>query len=176
MFSHKVFLILLFAMFFSIHSNLYSQQSQNNRTLKISYTMLYSESSSGKGYSNLEMSVLDSFKKYLEANGLFSGDDFEIELLLDVKEIKETNKIAISVVEMNVLPKEAVEIGRKSEIFYSSLDEKKKAELTEEGRFIREYVSEEYLKQFRQIWNQYLEVIEINDLDNFTQKIISKFL
>lgn len=46
---------------------------------------------------------------------------------------------------MEVLPEEVVEVGKKAEVFYSILDENKKANLSIEGKFIREYVSSEYM-------------------------------
>lgn len=171
MFTKRFLLVLLFAVFYSFHSNLYSQSSQNHITTKIGFTIF----ASGDNYSDLEKSLINSFKESLEAKGLFSETDFDIELLIAIKEINGTNKVAIQVSETEVLPKEAIEIGKKAEIFYSSLDEKKKAKLPEEGKIVREYVSEEYLKQFRSIWSNDLEIIEKSEIDNFIQKIISKF-
>ncbi len=127
------------------------------------------------GYSDLEMSVINTFKQVLEKNGLFSESDFNIELLLKAKKIDD-NKIVLSVVEMQVLPKEAVEIGKKAEIFYSLLDDNKKANLPEEGKFIREYVSAEYMKQFRMVWDDHLDLIDINKLESYCKKIATKYL
>jgi hypothetical protein len=166
--------ILIAALFFfiSIHSNLYSQVNQNGTPSKINITMI----GTGGGFSDLEMSVINTFKKVLEENGLFSENDNNIEFLLKVGKSNDDNKIILSVVEMQLLPKEAVEIGKKAEIFYSLLDDSKKANLPAEGKFIREYVSAEYMKQFRMVWDDNLELIDINKLESYCKKIAAKYL
>lgn len=174
MFSEKfsqVILLILFFSFFLFQSYLQSQEKENKMPSKINVTMIGSEG----GYSDLEMLVINTFKQTLEKNGLFSERDFNIELLLKVKRIDDS-KIALSVVEMEVLPEEAVEVGKKAEVFYSILDENKKANLPIEGKFIREYLSSEYMKQFRMIWDDNLEIIDTNELESFTQKIANKYL
>lgn len=86
------------------------------------------------------------------------------------------NKIILSIVEMGVIPDEVVEVGKRAEIFYSVLDDTKKSNLTNEGKFIREYVSSEYMKQFRMLWSNNLEIIDIHDLENYCRKIVNKYL
>jgi hypothetical protein len=169
-FSQAILLVLIFS-FFLFQPYLQSQEKPNKIPSRINITMIGSEG----GYSDLEMAVINTFKQVLEENGLFSEIDFNIELLLKAKKIDD-NKIALSVVEMQVLPKEVVEVGKKAEVFYSMLDESKKANLPVEGKFIREYVSSEYMKQFRMVWDDNLEIIDINELESFSQKIINKYL
>ena len=171
MFTSRFFLVLFFTVFLSFPSYLNSQPSQNSTTTKICLAIF----GSGNNYSDLEKTLINSFQESLEAKGLFSETDFDMELLIAIKEIDGTNKVAIQVSEMQVLPKEAVEVGKKAEIFYSWLDEKKKAELPEQGKFVREYASEEYLKQFRLIWSNGLDIVEKAEIDNYVQKIVSKF-
>jgi hypothetical protein len=164
-------LVLLFS-FFALQSNIQSQEKQIKVPSKINVTMISSES----GFSDLETSVINTFKKVLGDNGLFSEMDNNIEFLLKVKKTQDNDKIILSVVEMQLLPKEAVEIGEKSEILYSLISGNKKANLPEEGKFIREHISAEYMKQFRMIWNDSLEIIDINDLESYSHKIASKYL
>ncbi len=168
----QAFLWVLFFSFFVLQSNLQSQEKQNKMLSKINVTMIASKG----GYSDLELTVLNRFKKVLERNGLFSERDYNIELLLKAKKTKDDNKIILYVLEMQVLPKEAVEIGKKAEIFYSMLGDNKKADLPAEGKFIREYVSSEYMKQFRMIRNDNLEIIDMDEIESFSQKIIDKYL
>jgi hypothetical protein len=177
MFSQKysqAILLVLFFSFFMLQSNLQSQEKKNEMSSKINVTMIASEG----GFSDLEMSVINTFKKVLEENGLFSenDNDIDIELLLKVKKTEDDNKIILYVLEMQVLPKKTVEVGKKAEIFYSMLDDNKKANLPEEGKFIREYMSAEFMKQFRMIWDDILEIIDINEIESFSQKIVAKYL
>jgi|SRR5690606_17667175 len=174
MFPKNISQVILFVIFFSLfffQSYLQSQEKQNKMPSKINITMIGSEG----GYSDLEMAVINTFKQVLVENGLFSESDFNIELLLKAKRVDD-NKIALSVVEMQVLPKEAVEVGTKAEIFYSMIDDNKKENLPAEGKLIREYVSSEYMKQFRMVWDDNLEIIDINELESFSQKIANKYL
>lgn len=128
-----------------------------------------------KGFSDLDNSVYNTLKQVLEENGLYSENDFNTELLIKAKKV-DNDKIALSVVEMQALPKEAVEVGKKAEVFYSKLDADKKASLPEEGKFIREYMSAEYLKQFRSVWGNNLEIINLSDLEKFSRNLAAKYL
>jgi len=168
----RVMSIAVFFLFFSIYSGLYGQVSKIKLPTKINLTMISAEGD----ISDLDMSVFNTFKKVLEKNGLFSESDNNVEWLLRVKKANEDNKIILSVIEMQVMPKEAVEVGKKAEIFYSMLDENKKAKLPKEGKFIREYMSSEYMKQFRMIWDDHLDLIDINNLESYCEKIAGKYL
>lgn len=169
----SVILIVLCFSFFFLQTNLQSQTNQNRIPSKVNVTMFASED----GYTDLELSVMNTFKEVLKENGLLSENDNDIELLLNVKKINDDdNKIILSIVEMGVIPDEVVEAGKKAEIFYSVLDDTKKSNLPNEGKFIREYVSSEYMKQFRMIWSNSLEIIDIIDLENYCRKLVNKYL
>lgn len=166
----NLFTLVLFLFF--ANSFLFSQPISKNDLSKICYTMF----ASGSDYSELEKNLMNKLQTSLEKNDLFSIDSFHVELLLGIKEIDGMNKVAISVAELWPLTKEQIQRGKKVEMFYSSKDEKDKNNLTDDGKFIREYVSEEYLKQFRTVWNNTLEIIDLSELDNFVQKLVSKYL
>lgn len=171
-FTDAILIVLCFSFFF-LSTNLQSQTNQNIIPSKVNVTMFASEDS----YTHLELSVMNTFKEVLKENGLLSENDNDIELLLNVKKINgEDNKIILSIVEMGVIPDEVVEVGKKAEIFYSVLDDIKKSNLPNEGKFIREYVSSEYMKQFRMVWSNSLEIIDINDLENYCRKVVKKYL
>ena len=172
MITKKNFSVLFFIVLILQGSFLFGQPSQKKELSKISYTMF----ASGSGYSELEKNLMDKLQTSLEKNDLFSSDSFQIELLLGIKTIDGTNKVAISVAELMPLTSEQILKGKNIEMFYSSKDEKDKDNLSEDGKFVRKYVSEEYLKQFRTVWNNNLEVVEVSDLDNFIEKLISKYL
>ncbi|HQF42245.1 MAG TPA: hypothetical protein PK073_04960 [Ignavibacteriaceae bacterium] len=164
-FSILVFLLL-------INCFLFSQSTPPKETSKVSFIVFANNAE----YSNLENELINKLKSSLEKNNLFSSDDFQIELLIGIKEIDDMNKAAISVTELKALPKETIEFGKNAQIFYSKMNEADKNNINEDSRFIREYVSEEYLKQFRSVWSNHLEIIEISGLDNFIQNLVAKYL
>lgn len=166
------YLFTLVLFLFLTNSFLFSQPIHKEDLSKISYAMF----ASGSDYSELEKNLMNKLQTSLEKNGLFSTDTFHIELLLGIKEIDGLNKVAISVAELNPLTKEQIQTGKNVEIFYSSKDEVDKNNLTDDGKFIREYVSEEYLKQFRTVWSNTIEIVDLSELDNFVQKLVSKYL
>lgn len=169
----QVILLILCLSFFFPQTNLQSQTNQNRIPSKVNVTMFASEGD----FTDLELSVMNTFKEVLKENGLLSENDNDIELLLNVKKISDNdNKIILSIVETGVIPDEVVEVGKKAEIFYSVLDDTKKSNLSNEGKFIREYVSSEYMKQFRMIWSNSLEIIDINDLENYCRNVVNKYL
>lgn len=170
MFNKKFFFFLILIVLLFQCSFLFSQPSIPKELAKISFTMFSSET----GYSDLEQNLMDKLQASLKNNGLFSIDNFQIELLLGIKKIDETNKIAISVAELIPLSEEQIQKGKNVEMFYSSKDNKNN--LSEDGKSIRKYVSEEYLKQFRTVVNNKIEIIELSDLDSFVQKLVSKYL
>lgn len=172
MVTSKYFLLSFFVFFLFTHSFLFGQPNPNNESSKISFTVF----ANSENYSDLENELINKLKSSLELNGLFSIEDFQYELLLGIKEIDGMNKVAISVTELQPLAKETIELGKDAQIFYSKEKKENKSIQGEDSKFIREYVSEEYLKQFRMVWNNRIEIIERSELDNFIQKLVSKFL
>lgn len=130
---------------------------------------------SKNGSIDLDKKVKDSFISALNKKGLsLTNDDFSLELLLKVKKIKGTNKIAISVIKTEPFPKAAVDLGAKNEIFYAIFDSAKRANLPTKGKFVREDVSKGYMQQFRTIMGDNLDIIDIDDLNKFAEKTIAK--
>ncbi len=170
MFTLRNFSILVFLLL--INCFLSSQSAPPKESSKVSFIVFANNAE----YSDLENKLINKLKSSLEKNNLFSSDDFRIELLIRIKEIDSMNKAAISVTELQTLPKETIEFGKNAQIFYSKINEADNNNLNDDTRSIREYVSEEYLKQFRSVWNNHLEIIEIPGLDDFIQKLVAKYL
>lgn len=97
-----------------------------------------------------------------------------MQLLLNVKEIEGSNKIAISIIETEPFPKAAVDLGARNEIFYASLDSSKQVNLPIEGKFIREDVSKSYMQQFKMIPEDNIEILDKAEIDKFAEKITTK--
>ncbi len=168
----KVSFIALFCLFFVINTCLYSQKKE---ILKPSGVAIMVYHSKGGGTANLDKTVKEDFIRALKEKGQsFNNNDFSLELLLNVKKIKGTNKIAISVVQTLPFPKAVVDLGAKNEIFYAVFDSAKRANLPAKGKFVREDISKGYMQQFRTIQDDNLEIIDIDELNNFAEKTIAR--
>lgn len=148
--------------------NSYSQ-SQTTNLLKVNVTTI----AENQTQSDLDRTVINSFKRALNEKGMLAveNSDFNIDILVDTKMFND--KIVVSVTTFGVIPPEVVSLGGKAEIFYVTIKDKQKENLTEEGKSIREYMSTEYMRQFRIINDNYLDVIEKEDLENYCRKIVS---
>ncbi len=148
--------------------NSYSH-SQTTNLPKVHVTMI-AESDTP---SDLDRTVINSFKQALSEKGMLAveNSDFSIEILVDTKMFND--KIVVSVTTFVVIPPAVVSLGGKAEIFYATIKEKQKEDLSEEGKSIREYMSTEYMRQFRIINDNYLDIIEKNDLEEYCRKIVS---
>ena len=71
----------------------------------------------------------------------------------------DTNRVILLIGIGHTLPKEAIEVGRKSEIFYSNLPAATKASLPAEGKWVREYVTEGFLYEFMYPLEEKLELV-----------------
>lgn len=167
--SFPILLISLLVVLTISHSNIYSQITN---LPKINVTMI----AESNNQSELDRAVINSFKQALNEKGMLAHDiyDFNIDILVDAKMLNE--KIIISVTTFLVIPPEVVSLGGKAEIFYATIKEKQKENLTEEGKLVREYMSTEYMRQFRIINDNYLDVIDQSELEAYSKKIVSLLL
>jgi len=107
----RIFSILVFLLL--INCSLFSQSTPSKESSKVSFIVFANNAE----YSDLENELINKLKSSLEKNNLFSLSDFQIELLIGIKEIDSINKAAISVTELKTLPKETIEFGKNAQIF-----------------------------------------------------------
>lgn len=102
----------------------------------------------------------------------------DVEFLFIASELKSTNQIIVTVVFMQALPKEIIEFNKTNETFYVHLKEKSK--LPQEGKFIRELVTEEVISQYRNPVGFHTAVINKDllddEFDNLFKEIIERGL
>lgn len=60
----------------------------------------------------------------------------------------DSNQVILSVGIAHTLPEEAMEAGKRAEVFYSFLTAEHRAKLPKEGKWVRELMTEEFLAQF----------------------------
>lgn len=86
------------------------------------------------GYSDLEKSLLENFKSTLTFENMYSETDAKFELLLAIKDIEESDKLAISITVLQLLPDNVINEKAKQEVFYSQLKANQKSKLTSEDK------------------------------------------
>jgi hypothetical protein len=88
------------------------------------------------------------------------------------------NLIIVSIGTLRVLPREAIEAGKREEVFYSNLSAQKRAAMPKEGKWVREMVSEEMLRQYGMPIDQ--EILIVNrsllkrELTRFVESLYSR--
>jgi hypothetical protein len=111
-------------------------------------------------FNELENSVMRLFKQALLKKGFGTSDRPDVELFVAVSRIPDGGDLlALSVVTVTTPPEKLVEFAKKNELFYraSEWDAEK---LPEEGRAVRQVVSEDYMRQFG--WVQDHRIFFIN--------------
>lgn len=135
---------------------------------------------SDNNLSETEMLVLNSFNAALKEKNILAENQKEMkaELWLNVKAINDSDagRIAVSVIILDVIPAEVAAIGAEKEIFFAQLDDERRMKLPAEGKSIREFISSEYMKQFRMLLNTRLEIINLSEIDEFSADIVEKYL
>lgn len=130
--------------------------------------------------SETESLVLNSFNSALKEKNILADNqgEMKVEIWLNVKAISNSDeeRIAVSVIILDVIPEEVVAIGAEKEIFFAQLDDERKMKLPSEGKSIREFISSEYMKQFRMLLNTHLEIINLSEIDEFSADIVEKYL
>jgi hypothetical protein len=83
--------------------------------------------------------------------------------------------VVVSITTLRVLPKEAIEAGKREELFYSSLSAEKRAAMPKEGKWVREMVSEEMLRQYGMPVDQDILIVKRDLIDAELSKFADKF-
>jgi len=104
----------------------------------------------GDTFDSLKQGAMRTLYDILKARGAVDTGTPDWLFVVGTKEMPEdkAKRVVISVMTLGVLPKEAIEAGKRQEVFYSSLPAEKRAALPREGKWVREMVSEEMLQQF----------------------------
>ena len=113
--------------------------------------------------------------RWFESQGVKVEEKTEWTVWINARTIDEsdTNTIILSVGLGHALPKEAIELGKQSEVFYSSFPATMKASLTKEGKWVREYITEGYLYEFVYPLDEKLAVVSREKLLERLDQIVS---
>jgi hypothetical protein len=70
------------------------------------------------------------------------------EYVLIVDAVAQGNEVALNFIMCHALPSEAIDAGSKAEVFYAGVSPAKRAGFPAEGKWIREMVTADFMRQF----------------------------
>jgi hypothetical protein len=83
--------------------------------------------------------------------------------------------VAISFFFGEVIPDSIVQLCRNSEVFYVGLPEKKRKELPADGKWVRDMVSEEYVRQFIYPQSSRVLLVEKIELQKGIEEVVGEY-
>ncbi len=128
------------------------------------------------GTHDLERAILSDFRDELKARNIPETGEYQMRLVIDAREVEIGGKkrIVLSITEMDALPEEVIALGAKEELFY--LGKMKPSSRPEEGKFIRDFVSRDWLEQFHSLRDQSLFVIAPEEISRAIEEYVDSLL
>jgi hypothetical protein len=83
--------------------------------------------------------------------------------------------VAISFLFGEVMPDSIVQLCRKAEVFYASVPAERRAALSDEGKWVREMVTEEYMRQFIFPRDSKVLLVEKDGLQSGIESIVGEY-
>lgn len=162
-------IILSLLLIFSINTVAIGQQS-----FKFNSTFVVNETSD----IDILTSVRLLFNDLMILNGAELSDKEHILFLLNISDEIGDEYYAISISSLNSLPERVIQSGKNGQVFYSNLNSETLTLLTEEQAQVREYLSENYIRQFYSIVDSWMLVVTRStiesELENFVKEKILK--
>jgi hypothetical protein len=101
----------------------------------------------GTQWTELQQHAYTAVKTHLDSLGVVTTSKQE-EYVLFVDASEERDQVAVSLLFGHALPDEVVELSKKAEVMYSGLPADKQATLSKDGKWVREQVTEDFVRQF----------------------------
>jgi hypothetical protein len=131
--------------------------------------------SSNSEISAIEKNVVDVLRNECETQNLLDDSSANWDLLIAAEEL-ESNLIAISVTILQSMPKEVIEAGSNSQIFYAFLEKSKSLEDPEKNQEVRKYVTSEFLSNFKQAVESEIIITKNENIEDTCSKIVDSFV
>ena len=130
-----------------------------------------------RSVDTLSSEVMHTLHAILASRGAVDMHKPDRLFFVGAKEIPDStrNILAVSISTLIVLPEEAIEAGKRDEVFYSHLSDAKKAALPKDGKWIREMVSEEMLRQYGMPEAQDILFIVRGELNEQLSKFVDNY-
>jgi hypothetical protein len=123
----------------------------------------------------IEDDVTNIIREKLASKDLLLDDTVTWELIIAVREVDQ-NSIAIAVTILQSMPKEIVKAGSKSQIIYAFLEKDKSNKGQEQNQEIREYVTSEFLSNYKQAVESEIIITELEKIDEVCSNIVENFI
>lgn len=164
--------VLIVSIFFSRYG-IHAQESSERHPVTVDVSAIASD----RHFTELEKRVMGILKYELKIQGGVLSEKPEWELFIGAKAWgkSEPNQIVLSVFTLKALPGEILQACGEQEVFYAYAQKKGKA-LPEEGKHIRQFVTRDYLSQFRSVRGHDIIIIKESDLEVECKKIVDEFL
>ena len=120
--------------------------------------------------------AMDLLADVVESRGGHRDENEGWLFLVGISSPVNSDQLALSVVTLYRLPEPVVQLGKESEAFYMMMSESKRRGFDPEGKHMREYVSEEYMRQFSDVQGHYVEMVSKSELQEALEEIVDKFL
>ena len=95
----------------------------------------------------------------LRVRGMRLSETPALVFLVGVRALDGRDEIAVSVVTLHSMPEALIEKGRQDEVFYLNVPAEERATFPPEGKWVREDMSEAFLRQFLMIQQHDLAVV-----------------
>lgn len=152
---------------------LFSQTVDSLQSQELTYSVTYVTS------SEMVNEILETAKVYLEeemaSRNAVKDEKVGYLFLIGASEPNANKEIAFSLTVLTKIEEEIVELGKKEQIFYSILGSDQLNELPVQNKEIREYVSEEYMRQFSMVLDHSVKIVAITELENSISQLIDSF-
>jgi hypothetical protein len=113
--------------------------------------------------TELQQHAWTAAKQRLDSLGVTTTSKQE-EYVLFINATEERGQVAVSLLFGHLLPDEVVDLTKKAEVFYTGIRREKRATLPEDGKWVRELVTEDFMRQFVMPMESRLLLAQTKDL------------
>ncbi|MGN8226693.1 hypothetical protein [Gracilimonas sp. BCB1] len=160
-------LLILFGL--ALMPNLIFGQTSTDIKFSVSY----------KVTDSADLERLQSAKKQLTETLVANGGTYDEKegflFFIDLTEPDADNNIALSISTFLKVPEEVVKAGVKEEVFHKAVASDSPKPTSTDGREIRAYINEEYMRQFAMIRSSHLEIIDQDQLPEAIKRFAKSF-
>lgn len=154
----KIFSLLL-SLFLTFYNGKIISQNEAKEIAFIFPLLSYTEP-----YGNI---TYKKIKNYYQSRG-YRIDQFAEKALVVIPADVQDN-IALTIIWTKALPKSIIDFNVKNEVFY--IDHPGKDTLSSEGKVVREYLTREFLNDYRRIQDASISLTAILSKDNFEKEL-----
>lgn len=123
------------------------------------------------GFTNLQERILRDLRTVLSDQGYGVRDNPEITIFFS--SVQYEDNLIISTILLKSLPEPVIDWGKKEEVFYKVYD-KSDDEKEKPDQGIRQYMSEEYLRQFGSVLDSFIMIESSNRIDELVHKVVDR--